>query len=124
MLNGRILRRHAKGIKAHGMQHIKAPHGAEPGYNVADRIIANMAHVQVSGGIRKHFQYIGFWLCRIHFAFKGLVLFPVLLPLFFNGMGSIFFFQHIFNLPGLNNSNILLLDLQRLTIKLYNSAGY
>ena len=66
MLDGRIFRRHAKRVKAHGMQHIKAPHGAEAGNHVANGIVAHVAHMQIAGGIREHLQYIGFGFGRIN----------------------------------------------------------
>ena len=103
MLDSRIFRRHAKGVKAHGVQYIKAPHGAETGNHIANGIVAHVAHMQIAGGIREHLQYIGFGFGRINLAFKSVVLFPVLLPFLFYGMGSIFFFHHIYNLPGLSN---------------------
>ena len=46
VLDRRILRRHAERIPAHRMQHVVAAHFLEPRHDVADRIVADMSHVQ------------------------------------------------------------------------------
>ena len=93
MLDGSIFRRHAKRVEPHGMQYVEAPHGAEPGDHVADGIVAHMTHVQVARRIGEHFQHIGFWFSFFFFAFERFMLFPILLPFGFNGMGCIFLFH-------------------------------
>ena len=46
-LHGGVLRRQAERIPAHGMQHVEAPRPLEPGDDVAQRIVSDMAHVQL-----------------------------------------------------------------------------
>ena len=94
MFNCRIFRRHAKRIVTHRMQHVHAPHRTKTGHYVANRIITHMPHMQIAGRIRKHFQHIRFRFGRIRFPFKCFVVFPILLPFRFYGMGRIFFVYH------------------------------
>ena len=94
---------HTKRVPAHGMQHVKAFHGTETRKHVADGVVTNVTHVQITGRIREHFQYIGLRFIFVHFYFVGFVFFPIFLPFFFYGMGSIFFFQHIYNLKSVKN---------------------
>ena len=94
VLDGRIFCRHPEGVEADGVQHVEAPHGAEPGHYVADGVVAHMAHVQVAGRIREHFQHIGFGPGIIVLHLVGLVVGPVLLPPGFNLMRFILFLEH------------------------------
>ena len=96
VFNSGVFRGHAEGIPAHGVQHVKTVHGTETGYNVADGIVADMAHVQIAGRIREHFQHIRFRAAAVHLCFKSFVFFPISLPFGFNLMGIILFLNHIF----------------------------
>ncbi len=58
MLDGSVLGRQAKGVKADGMQHIKAAHAGLTGHGIADGIVARVAHVQVARRIREHLEQI------------------------------------------------------------------
>ena len=100
VLDSSVFGGHTKGVPAHGMQHIEALHGAETSHYVTNGIVAHMAHMQIAGRIREHFQHIGFRFVFVDFYLKGFVLFPVFLPFSFNLMGSILFLQHV------NTSNI------------------
>ena len=62
VFNSRIFCRHAKGIKAHGMDYIESLHFLETGHHIADGIVSYMAHMEIAGGIREHFQHIIFLL--------------------------------------------------------------
>ena len=45
MLDGGVLSGQAKGVKADGMQHVKAAHAGLTGHGVADGVVARVAHV-------------------------------------------------------------------------------
>ncbi len=55
-----VLRRQAKGIPAHGVQHIAAEHPLIAGNGIGDRVIAHMAHMQFAAGVGEHGQAIEF----------------------------------------------------------------
>ena len=52
----RVFRRKSEGIPAHRMQHGMAPHALHPGDHIGDHVVADVAHVQASRGIREHRQ--------------------------------------------------------------------
>ena len=56
VFDGGIFCRQAKGIPTHGVQNVEALHTIVASNNVADRIVAGVAHVNVARGIREHFQ--------------------------------------------------------------------
>ena len=56
VFNGSIFCRQAEGIPTHGVQNVEALHTIVASNNVADRIVAGVAHVNVARGIREHFQ--------------------------------------------------------------------
>ncbi len=58
---GGVLGRHAEGVPAHRMQHVKSARALVAGNHVAHRIIADMAHVDAAGRIGKHFQHVIFF---------------------------------------------------------------
>ena len=93
MLDSGIFGRHAERVEAHGMQDIEAPHGAETRHYIADGVVAHMTHMQVARRIREHFQHIGFRFRFVFFTSESFMLFPILLPFCFYGMGRIFFFH-------------------------------
>ena len=108
MFDSCVFCRHTKRVPAHGMQYVKTFHGAETGKHVTNRIVTYVTHVQITGRIREHFQYIRLGFVFIHFYFEGFVFVPIFLPFFLNGMGSIFFFQHLYNLDFYINFKIKL----------------
>ena len=95
MFNSSVFCRHTKGVPTHGVKNIEAFHGAETRKYVANGVVANVTHMQITGRIREHFQYIGLGFVFVHFYFKGFVFVPIFLPFFFYGMGSIFFIKHL-----------------------------
>jgi hypothetical protein len=70
--NGRVLRGHAEGIPAHGMQHVKSPHSLISGQNITDGVITDMADVNIAGRIGKHFQKVKFFPIGVLFNAKRL----------------------------------------------------
>ena len=89
VLDRSVLRRHAKGVKAHRVQHIAALHLLEARDDVADRIIAHMTHVQIARRVGEHLQHIIFRLRAIDLRLVDVILLPLLLPLFFDFLRSI-----------------------------------
>ena len=58
VLRGGIFRRQAKSVPAHWMEDVKAPRAAIAGDHVSHRVIADMAHVDASRGVREHLEDI------------------------------------------------------------------
>ena len=79
-LYGRILRRHSKGIPAHGMKHLVPLHPPVAGDHVAHRVIAHVAHVDAPRGIGEHLQHIGPGLVAAAVRAERSRFVPALLP--------------------------------------------
>jgi len=62
LLHRGILGRHAEGIPAHRVQHIVAARTPEARDGVADRVVADMAHMDAPRRIGEHFENIIFGL--------------------------------------------------------------
>ena len=58
----RILRRQAKSVPPHRVQHRKTACPLVPRHHIAQRVVAHMAHVDLPAGIRKHLKHIVFRL--------------------------------------------------------------
>ena len=93
MGNRRILSRHTESIPTHGMKHIPPEHTLITGHNIANRIVADMTHMDFSRRIREHLQKVVFLSAAA--GGKGLILKPLSLPFFFDYMRVIFSI-HIF----------------------------
>ena len=89
--NGRIFCRHPKGIPSHGVKHVVALHTFVPRHDVPNCVIAHMSHMDVAGGIGKHFQQVILFLGRIFFHPKQLFVLPDALPLGFYKFRVVFF---------------------------------
>ena len=87
--DGGVLRRHAEGVPAHRMEDVEPLHSLVPGNDVSDRVVPHMADVDPAGGVREHLEKIVFLFIRIFRHLEDLLLFPVLLPLFFNLYGVV-----------------------------------
>ncbi len=57
-LDRRVLRRQPERIPAHRVQHVEALRPLEAGDDVAEGVVANMAHVNAPGRVREHFKNI------------------------------------------------------------------
>ncbi len=84
VLDGGVFSGQAKGVPAHGMEHVEAAHALDAGHHVADGVIAHVSHVHGAGGIRQHFEDVIFWLAGIGFCFEHAGFGPALLPLGFD----------------------------------------
>jgi len=96
-LDGRVFRRHAERVPAHGHQDVVAAHAQLASHHVVDRVVAHVAHVQLAAGIGQHgagvelglfraVGVLGVFLDQIDVA--GL---PVLLGGRFDGSGEVAF---------------------------------
>ena len=101
LLHGRVFSRQAKGIPAHGMQHLKTAHPFVAGNHITNGVVAHMAHVDFARWIRKHLQHIVFFPSWHVGHPIGLLLLPALLPFALNGLEivavvhGVFCFLHI-----------------------------
>jgi hypothetical protein len=87
--DGRVLRRQAQGVPAHGVEHVAALHAVKTGQQIPDHIYAHMAHVQVARRIGKHLQDVEFLLLRINFRPEETFFLPGLLPLGLDQLGVV-----------------------------------
>ena len=100
--NRRIFRRHPESVKTHRVKDVKARHRTITRNNIADRIISDVPHVQISRRIGEHFERVIFRASLIDFSFVIVGRVPNFLPFLFNFLRIIFFqknlpaFQKIF----------------------------
>ena len=87
VLHGGIFCGQSKCIPAHGLQHILALHALVAGYSIADRVIADVTHVQIAAGVGKHRQAIKLLPGRIFGHNETVVLSPVALDTGFDLLG-------------------------------------
>ena len=85
VFHGGVLGRQAKGIPAHGLQHILAQHALIAADGITDGVVANVAHMQVATGIGEHGQAVELFPVRVLHDAKTVILLPVVL-------GSRFYF--------------------------------
>jgi len=81
VLDGIVLRGHAKGIIAHRLGNFIAFHHFQTGDSVSDRVIGRVADMEHSGWIGEHVQNVKFRFATGIFGFESLVITPVFLPL-------------------------------------------
>ena len=82
-LDGILLGGQAVGIIAHGMQHVETALALVARIDVAGDVAQRMSHVQTrSRRIREHIQHIELGTVIVDVALVGVMLTPVLLPLF------------------------------------------
>ena len=86
VLDGGVLGRQAKGVKADGVQHIVAAHAGLTGHGIADGIVARVAHVQVARRIREHLEHVLLGLAGVGVDGKEVGVLPGLHPLGLNGL--------------------------------------
>ena len=60
VLHGRVFRRHAERVPAHGVQDIVALGAHVAGDDIAHGVVAHMAHMDAPGRIGEHLQHIVF----------------------------------------------------------------
>ncbi len=84
--DGILFGRQPEGIPAHRMEHVEAPHPLVAGYDIRRRITFQVTDVETGpGGIRKHVEAIEFGLGRIVHRPERALVFPIGLPLGFDG---------------------------------------
>src|SRR3954467_5282466 len=81
--DGGVFRRQAEGVPAHGMQHVEAARPLVARDHVADRVVAGMADMETSRGIREHLQHVIFGPARVFGRDEATALVPDRLPLGF-----------------------------------------
>ena len=86
VLDGSVLSGQAKGVKADGVQHVKAAHAGLTGHGIADGVVARVAHVQVARRIREHFEHVLLGLAGVGVDGKEVGVLPGLHPLGLNGL--------------------------------------
>ena len=86
VLDGGVLGRQAKGVKADGVQHVVAAHAGLTGHGIADGIVACVAHMQVARRIREHLEHVLLGLAVVGVDGKEVGVLPGLHPLGLNGL--------------------------------------
>src|SRR6266404_4603654 len=82
--DGGIFGWQAESIPTHGMKHVESTHALYAGDDVADGVIAHVAHVQRAGGIGQHFERVIFRFCGIYFRIEDARFGPAPLPFGFD----------------------------------------
>jgi hypothetical protein len=90
VFDGRVLGRHAQSIPADGMEDVVSPHHLESGDDVADGIIADVAHMNPARRIGVHFQGVEFGPGGILGGGEGVLFVPHFLPAGFDGLKIVF----------------------------------
>ncbi len=81
-----VLRGQAKGVPAHGEQHVVALHALHARDHVQRRIGARVPHMEAfAGGVGKFYQIVSFCFGTCINCTKAFLFFPNFLPLFFDG---------------------------------------
>ena len=58
LLFGGVLCWHAERVVTHRIEHVLAHEAMESGHRIADRVVANVAHVHVARGIGEHLEAV------------------------------------------------------------------
>ena len=86
VLDGKVLRRQAEGVKAHGVEDVVALHALFAADDVHRRERARVADVQArGGGVREFDQAVELGALVPRHGGVGLFLLPLVLPFFLNG---------------------------------------
>ncbi len=95
VLDGVVFRGQAKGVKAHGEQHVEAVHPLLPGDDVHGGVGPGMAYVEaLAGGVGELHQAVEFGLIALVLGGVHLGVLPALLPLGFDGREIVFQCEH------------------------------
>ena len=84
VLDGGVFGGEAEGVPTHGMEDVEAAHALDAGDDVADGVVAHVAHVHGAGGVGQHFEDVVFGLRGVSFGFEDAGFGPALLPLGFD----------------------------------------
>jgi hypothetical protein len=77
VLDRRIFSRQSERIPAHRLQYIEAAHAAMAADDIANRVVADMAHMQSARGIGQHRQAVVLGLRAVFDHLEGAGLLPV-----------------------------------------------
>ena len=91
VLDGGVLGRHAQGVPADGMEDIEAAHHLEAGDDVADAVVADVAHMDAARGVRIHLQAVELGFGRVLNHAKGVPGLPGRLPFGLDSLEIILF---------------------------------
>ncbi len=89
VLDRRVLGRQAERVPPHRLQHVVPGHALVAADDVADGVVAHVAHVQRAGRIRQHRQAVVLGLVRGFVDLEGTGGFPVLLGSGFDLLGIV-----------------------------------
>jgi hypothetical protein len=89
VLDRRVLGRQAERIPPERVQHVEPAHPLQPRNDVADRVVADVSHVRVSGRIREHLEAVILRLGRILGDFEGARRLPAFAPLLLDCLGLV-----------------------------------
>ena len=89
--HGRVFRREAKSIPAHGLQDILTEHALESRHDVPYGVISNVAHMKAAARIREHREAVVFFKARIFLGAKDPLLLPQALDFGFYVLGLVMF---------------------------------
>ncbi|MNR62969.1 hypothetical protein D3C85_1851300 [compost metagenome] len=78
------------------MKHVEAPGALVAGDDVADRVVAHVAHVDAPGRIGEHLEHVIFFARIIVLGLEDLAVFPFLLPTRLGITRIISFGRHVF----------------------------
>ena len=84
VLDGGVFGRQAKGVPAHGHEHVKALHAQAARDHVVDGVVAHMPHVQLAAGVRQHGAGVVLGAAAVFAHAPGLAGLPVRLGGLFN----------------------------------------
>ena len=82
-LHGGVFGRHAKGVPAHGMEHVEALGAFGARHNIPHRVVAHMPHMDAARRVGEHLQHVVFRTRRRLVGHKELAVVPDLLPVLF-----------------------------------------
>ncbi len=82
VFNGCILSGQPEGVPPHGVEDVFSAHPLVAGHHIADGVVSNMTHVDLSARIGEHLQEIVLFLARILLHLEQADLLPMPLPLF------------------------------------------
>ena len=106
VLDGGIFCRQAKGVPAHGLQHVLALHALVAGDDIGNGVVAYVAHMQFAAGVGEHGQTVEFLPLVVLLHGEAVVLQPVLLCGLFQGLGVIVLIYHGMRAASLNSGGI------------------
>ena len=78
--DGGVFCRQSKSVPAHRVQDVKAFGGLKTGDDIAECVVADMAHMDAAGWIGEHLEDVIFFLCGVFSRFEAAGFFPGFAP--------------------------------------------